>query len=537
MSRINSIQYKTTPNTNLPARNVKFSSSLGNAAIGVINTIMTPLQQSRFQQMCIEDIFGFAIPRTGMDLSREFIFKNTMDNQRQVNYTAGRERLMMEIMGFAQFWPMMFAPLFAQLDSKKLMGQNFKQLPSINTLEYFKSLQQAGTFQKAFSSNSRLEVFAQTLARNLAVANNKPQAKQQVEALLTQFLKAGTQNANANETAIGIAKLLGQGHLDVLLQGQTHELPTLLSESQHLLNTVAKKSLGQTAFNTTLARFTQGVLKHKAWTIPLALGVGLAYDFISPMLIQDTTRNLDRIDDYPGLKGLRNLKQVRKTPSQYDEDSHKFAYVTKSIRHGNPIPLLISMIPLPLALGFFETKKIALQGFKAAFQNPFAKGFDKRFLKLFEFSKVFPFATSQQISSIYAMLILSRTASARNRIEFRERVVDAFLGWTIWMLATPKLQQVFAQWSDKTGKTLLLKMVNGIQQMKSTTEIERLIKNPVVAKASRQMYTIIGFASMMSTIVLLGLIEPYFSIKLTEWQTRRELAKATPEKRMAPNMI
>lgn len=499
-------------------------SGVGATMLGVVNSIMTPLQQNRFQQMCIEDIFGFALPRTGYDLSRQYIFKNTMNNQREMNYTAGRERLMMEIMGFAQFWPMAFAPLLAKLDTKKLMGQSFQNLPSISTLDYFKTLQQAGVFTA--STQNRVATFAQTLAKDIAV-NHQP-ALGLVQSITSELLKYLSQGKNiktgidANTAAINIAKLVGQDHLDIAVKNQTHNLKSLLEESKHLLGALSTKG----SFSNTLARFSKGVMRHKAWTIPLALGVGLAYDFFSPMTIQSITRNVDRIDDYAGVKGLRTLKQVSKNPySSEFNDTKRFAYVQDSLKKGNIFPLLISLLPLPMALGFFETQKIALQGFKAAFQNPFSKGFGQRFLKLFEFSKVFPYATSQQISSVYAMLILSRIATARNKVEFRERSIDAILGWSIWMLATPKLQQVFARMSDKTGKTQLLKTVNGLQTMKSTVEIEKLITNPVVRKASRQMYSLIGFASMMGTIILLGLIEPYVSIKLTEWQTRRDMAK------------
>jgi hypothetical protein len=99
------------------------------------------------------------------------------------------------------------------------------------------------------------------------------------------------------------------------------------------------------------------------------------------------------------------------------------------------------------------------------------------------------------------------------------------LGWSFWMLANPLLMKKFSQWSDKAAKTSLMKKVGGELEIKSREEIERLIRNPALRKRTLSNYVKISFLSLMGTILLLGIVEPYLSIKITEWQTRKQHAK------------
>lgn len=480
-----------------------------------VDSVMKPVQQTRFREMMFEDIFGFAIPRTSMDLSRQYLFNSTYDNKRELNVAAGRERFMMEIMGFMQWWVALVGNLAAVGLAKKTFGLS-KQHLSYESSDFIQYLLNNSQNQVR-TAKGLLHGLAQQLA---------PQNTQAVLSELKPFF--ANSKLGAEQTALNIAKLLKQQQLDWHhAPTGVHALPKLLDElrgfSQSLqqgLKAQPSRSAGQVA-----TQLLQRVNHLKGWSIPMVMGLGVAYNFFSPIIIHKATTQLDKIQDYPGEKGLRPLKMVfeGKMPQDRPDQKTLFPYLKASLKQGNIWPAVVSLLPLPLVMGFFNTQKIATMGWQKAWTKPFTKGFGQRYLRLFQLGKGFPFATSQQISSIYAGLILSRIATSRDSIEFRERTIDAFLGWGIWMLATPWIKTKLAKRFDATGKTKLLKMLGDQPAIRTEQELLHLVNAPKrVIHESIKRLKIVNYGALASTLVLLGLVEPYVAIKLTEMQANKQ---------------
>jgi hypothetical protein len=424
---------------------------------------------------------------------------------------------MMEIMGFMQWWVALAGNLAAIGLAKKTFGLS-KQHLSYESSDFIKHLLSQTKTQTPSAVINQL-------AHNLA-----PLQKQKVLELLKPFFSNATSSSEA--TAFALAKLMNQQQLEWLHpKTGVHHLPKLLDETKGFVTSLKASSLSQPAkkMAQVAGKLLSDVSKLKGWSIPMVMGLGYAYNFFSPIIIHKATTKIDKIQDYPGEDGLRPLKMTFEGKNNNEHPSQKtlFPYLKHSLKDGNVLPLLISMMPLPLVLGFFNTQKIATLGWKKAWTQPFKAGFSQRYLRLFQLSKGFPFATSQQISSIYAALIMSRIATARDGIEFRERTIDAFLGWSIWMLATPWLKTNFARWSDSSGKTKLLKAVGGLPALRSEQELLQLVKaSPKVIHESVRRLKMVNYGALGSTLVLLGLVEPYIAIKLTEWQSKKQTHEA-----------
>jgi hypothetical protein len=199
--------------------------------------------------------------------------------------------------------------------------------------------------------------------------------------------------------------------------------------------------------------------------------------------------------------------------NQAGEEKRPFApYVREALKDGNPLPLALTLLPIPFAVGMFDTVK-------RQFLNPFAKGFGGKWLKMYDFTKGFPFTTQQQVASLFALLIGSRLANARSGNEFRERLVDSMLGWGIWILATPFLKEQFAKRLDPTGKTLW-KTVDGQFKLRSMAEAEKLLDPKLAAKTAGRLKWI-GRGSTLITMVLLGIVEPLLAILWTKHRSER----------------
>ncbi|MEB3029894.1 hypothetical protein VJI72_08895, partial [Parvimonas micra] len=74
-----------------------------------------------------------------------------------------------------------------------------------------------------------------------------------------------------------------------------------------------------------------------------------------------------------------------------------------------------------------------------------------------DFSKKLPFTGTQQMAAGFAVLITARLLGSRSDNEFRERLIDSFAGWGLWIFGTPLLKKGIAWLSDRSGKTQLLK--------------------------------------------------------------------------------
>lgn len=467
-----------------------------------------PIWRNRGIELLVSDLIGFAALRTTMDLCREYMFKNTIHEKKQFNWPAARERLMMEIMGIMPDSLGLFAFAYGALSEKKslLKGKQAfsNQFTDADTLSSFNKL----LVNKTVKTPTE---FIKQLAEHLS-----PEHAKQIEPYLQQaILKGGLKGSDIEKYSTKIAQILKQNHFEKSILGNTFSIETLLQDAAQFVKS-------SSAFGNRSANWSQKAGKLLANTVKInrsrimgALALGIIFNFSAPYLIQKLTRKIEGINDYPGEQGLRELKTVDK---KNDVKRGFLPYLRESLSNGNILPLAISLTPLPIIMGMIDTEKLASSGLKASW-NGFKPGLNK-FLSMMQFCKSFPYAGPQQMAMLYALVVFSRVAAARNGVEFRERVVDAFLGWSSWILMTPILKRIASKWFDKNHGTQLMKNVGGQLERKSEAEILNLIKNPKILQKTLSRYTWINVGAILGTITILGFIEPYLSIKITEWQSR-----------------
>src|SRR5262249_17908863 len=154
----------------------------------------------------------------------------------------------------------------------------------------------------------------------------------------------------------------GQGHFDVKLGTETFNLEkNFLADMHHLLQAPLKTgNWAQEALE--LVKKTN---RFNALQIPICIAVGIAFNLVSPHLVHLITKKFFGFHDYPGEDGLRKLNKQDTAASK-----GMFPYLTQCLKHGNVLPLLVSLVPLPLIFGLFNTDKwanLSLKSLKASF--------------------------------------------------------------------------------------------------------------------------------------------------------------------------
>lgn len=488
---------------------IKFSSlpdqvvkSLGSSTQKVYK-MMAPLHASRGLELLVIDLGGWATLRTLMDLYRQKFFKKTIDDKKQLNYVAARERLMMEVMGALPDSIGLLAFLYGMAAEGKRNAFSNKFIDQ-GTLKLFDNMLKN-------PQNKSSQTFMQSLTKLIS-----PEKASSIEPLVAKALN----NANfVDDAAVKIAKVLGQKSFDRTIANSGFSLDTLLGDANSLISAASKGAKNSPLFAQTARKLIASTTGINAWRIPLGLALGAAYNFVSPYFIQGITRKVEGINDYPGEDGLRKLQKVDKRP--HIKSRGLLPYLKETLAQGNPIPALLSLVPLPVIFGMVDTEKWATHGFKAAFNSPLKSGFVSKAMKMFQFSRSAPFVGMHQMAVLQALVVFSRVTSARNAVEFRERVFDSYLGWGIWILGSPLIKKAISAFYDKTQGTQLLKTVNGAKVARTQSEIASLIKNPTVMRNTLSKNIWIGFGSLVATMGLLGIVEPWLSIKLTEWQSKR----------------
>lgn len=463
----------------------------------VIYKYIAPIWRNRGIELLAVDLVAWAGIRTTLDLYREFLFKKTTDGKREFNWPAARERFLMEVMGSAPDG----IGLLAFMAGRAMKNPFSNQFTDMDTLHYFQNLVKLPGIKSS-------KDFVQRLAQDLS----KTDSHKVLPLIQGALSKKGSVDAAATQ----LAKLLKQTHTDRLIEGSPVAMETLLADAKALL-AHTPKAASNGLWKKSAQDLLQHTLKVNHLRIPAGLALGILFNFYAPYVIQGVTRKLEGINDYPGERGLRELHHVDKL---HDQKRGLLPYLRESLRKGNIIPTLISLAPLPIIAGMIDTEKLSVGSLASSINNPLKKGYWGRVMKMMQYGRSFPFAGAQQMAMLYALVVFSRVASARNGVEFRERTVDAFLGWSIWILLTPRVKKMLSQWFDKREGTQLMKMVAGEASKKSELEIARLIPNKLIRNRTLTRYAHINVAAILSTIVLLGIVEPYFSIKLTEWQSK-----------------
>lgn len=357
------------------------------------------------------------------------------------------------------------------------------------------------------------------------IRHNKQAAKQ----LFSQANQVLTNN---------IARHLGLTELDLTVTtkkaGKTSKkytsLDTLLRETNHLFDQLPATpggTPGQRSFNLPkLRQYLNNTVKNRRFQF-IGLLAGVITTALAPSLNHYITKKVSHTDDYPAAEGLFHKPTALKNP----DGSHSLLkrlgkdatqrlqsiapYVTQQLEDGNPLPLLVSAIPLSVATGIFDTVNLKLR-----------KPFGRSWKYLYDFSKKFPFVAQQQIASLYGILIAARIFTARVDHEFYERVIDGVTGFSIWILGAPFLKKLYAMGSavftgDKQQDNPLIKRVGKFKRrvLRSINEIQLLPDaklNGVSRDTLINRLKVAGRGGLVTNIILLGLIEPLIAIFLTK---------------------
>jgi hypothetical protein len=502
------------------------------------------IQATRGRELLVIDIAGFTLLRTLVDLSREFIFKKTQDGKRELNWASARERLMMELLGTSPDFAVGLTGfgIGALVDRALQKGKGPKafsnKFTTVESLETFKNILDKPQIESSHDFIHALAKLVETPAKGHLV-----------ESLLHQGVRSAIDDpqkaeAVAEDLAEQLAKHLGQKTFDVKLHGEHIGFNKLILEASHLVEALEKQAT-KARWRIEAQQLLRQTMKSNWIRIPIGAVVGLAINLTAPHLIHMLTRKLDGINDYPGVKGLRDLEMEDHNTATAKPDGtpgnkrHGFApYVTQNLKKGKIGPLLAALVPLPLALGMVDTERL-ISSPRAAINLP-GKGFFNRFAKFMQYSGRFPYVGGQQIAILYGIVLGARVGLSRNAIEWRERCVDGLLGWTTWILATPFIKKAIGGFFDDHMGTQMTKYVNGSRVLKSRAEITRLLAHdPKLLSKTLKGFLPLEWGSIIATIGLLGLVEPLLSVKWTEWQQHRlenkekNTVKAPPT--IAPN--
>jgi hypothetical protein len=492
---------------------VRYSRTLDPVTAGVDAFFSKYISPNRTHEMLVEDFIGFGGLRTMMDLMRGYFYD---DESGKFNLPAARERLLRE--GLSILSDNVASGVAAYglghvLD--KRLNTISNRFTPYSTLEWFRDLARQSTDENAF---------LQHVSANLAPKEAQKAMLDQWKAIralgwhsVANAHKAPTALRQAlQEASVTMVNTLGQKEFDLTVNGEATTLPDLIQDVAGYLHKVGGNRHGWSQRATHLVDKTIAV-KHAKLA---CLTIGFLMTTAVPYWIRGLTRRLDKKDYYPGERGLKpntpspqqsHLRLSRVFTSFNSADpaakegklNYLFPYLTKTTQKGNFWPLIATLVPTPFALGMFDTVK-------RQFVNPLKGNYGRYLRNAFDFGRGFPFMTQQQLASIFAVLIMSRLSSARTGNEFRERLVDSGLGWSIWILGTPILKKAVSGYMDRQQNTQLLKP-NGA--MRSRGEVMAFVKDGNKT-LSRNIW--IGAVSTLTTIFMLGIVEPYIAIQWTK---------------------
>jgi len=531
-----------TSKTNSVSAKPAGTVSLGSRTDWMANKLKW-VEGTRGRQLIVEDVMGFALLRTMLDLMRGFV-----NGSGAINIPAGTERLVRE--GASIFTDNILGGVAA-----KWIGNRFFDKKGTAFSNGFTNYETLETFQKVLQQShvNSDQDFVKVLAQHLAPGN---------KLFSKELLHTWNRNleAKASNTSDGIrlAQTLNQTHFDLphglnipellddlrllkthlkdrLALGKTKEIPGVLSWAN-----VAKNSVGNT-------------LRAKNWKLG-ALGLAMVATALVPLMNVKLTKALYKINMYPGEIGLHDAdtnadaekqaeleaSDTKKSSWSFKNLAKHFPYVGKEADDGNFMPMGFALLPLVFTAGLLDTVN-------RRWINVFAKNGLKNLRNSFDFQKGWPFTSQQQMSSMFAMLITSRLLCARSDNEYRERFIDSFAGWGLWIFGTPLLKLGFSKLLDKgampgvSETCLLMQPKDGKQRLRSNQELELLqhglkkaeregrdfivggkIINSEMLQRSRKANVWLSALSMGTTILGLGVIEPLLGML---WTKRHEQNK------------
>lgn len=531
------ISQKPTPQK-LPLR---FGSASGlNGIPGMVDTAFQLFQNSRGKEMITEDVVGFGVLRTGLDLGRGKLY----GGDDSWNVPAGAERFFREItsiltdsiLGGVVAWGMGKA-IFDR--KNKAFSNTFMQYPS---LELFQDIVKSERLKSAQTPEAAKAAFIEELSERFEKNEAAPST-------IKQALQSAWNYQRQSHT--GIKKLTGwfrknpnQGQFDTeaknlvlklnpkatdfgwnIQNGKkvvSFELNDLLDDISQFANhmkTACNTKAPAEGWKELAEAGIKRTLTAKNWKIPVGLAAGMGATFAMPFLSNALTKKAFGIDYFPGEigfnKNLTGKPQNSALPAKKQSwlERH-FPYVNKTTKDGNPWPLIISAVPLIAAVGLLSAKGKP--------KNIFAGNGTLK--KMFDFTKGGPFTSEQQMASMFALLITSRLLCSRSDNEYKERLFDSAGGWAFWILGTPLLKK----WASKLAGHKELLTAEG--EFKSREAIQHFA--PKALKAN----VLISASSTLATMGIIGIGAPLIGMKLTQANESRKQKKLEEQQRQAaPN--
>lgn len=512
---------------------VSLTSRVVGTSAAVADKVLGPLNRSRTTGLLVEDFIGFGLLRTWMDWHRGKMYGDEQNNQ-----LAATERMARET---ASIFTDNILPGLIALGMGRLWAnrQGFSN--------QFIGQDTVALFQAAAENAKHPEQFIQALVK--ALPGDQHADDNLAEVLETHLKAAWESGAKSSGTSYGQKLLIGMGfqedpgrkeQLDAAekmirslsggqlksfereIQVQGKRVPMRLdnllddvSRFSRFMNQSAKKG----EWNQHARQAIEKTLKAPKVRIPVAMLTAMAATFAIPFLLSEATRKITGINYYPGEIGLRKdeatfpVNQANASPGFFERH---FAYLTESMKNGNPLPLIGSLLPLPAALGLFNTEKMSV----GAHPKKWFVTSLKQAGRLLDFQKGFPHTTQQQMAALFALLISSRLMNARSDNEYRERLVDSAAGWGLWILGTPLIKRAAATFSDSKLGTSLLSQGS----LRSRDDIERLLQGAVKDRTLKA-HSLLGAGSTIATMLLLGIVEPWIGIKWTQHNEKQKQAK------------
>ncbi len=499
----------------------RFGSAGGGSGLGLVTGTMEAVsrcfENNRGAEMLVEDVMGFGLLRTGMDLRR-----NKMYGDDSLNVPAAAERFGREILSILTDCVLGGVVAWgvgkAFFDRKnQAFSKEFIQYPS---LELFQDIANPEKFPGVTCPNEAQTQFKQALAERLVLEKGKalpPEAEQAFNAVWNKKPTREVINDKAKALVNAIKTDAKDFTVDLRVDGTGKKASFAANEllddvscfSRAMAKAWENKGAQSTTWQTMAKNAIERTITAKNWTIPIGLAAGMTATFISPFVLNGLTKKVFGIDYFPGETSLRKNQPnlaLSNPPKKKGFWEKHFPYITEALKNGNPLPLGLALTPLLAAVGAVDT-------YNRRLINPIKGLREGTLKKLFDFSKKAPFTSQQQMAAMFALLITSRLLSSRSDNEYKERILDSALGWMFWIVGTPLLKQGI---SKALSKELLTKE----GAVKSREAVAAFSKNALAKNVW------VGIGSTLGTIGILGLLAPLAGIKLTQWNEKRKQEKA-----------
>lgn len=514
---------------------VRFGSTSGNSGgvgglLGATDTLFRSFQNSRGKEMIVEDVVGFGVLRTSMDLQR-----NKMYGDDSLNVPAATERFFREITSI--FADSVLGGVIAWSMSKAIFDRKnqafsgkFIQYPS---LELFQAIVKEERFKNVRNHKEAGQAFVKELMKRtegIDKVADPTEIRKAIETAWAHETKGKSRTswfrANPNAETFNTAgqkfiKALDNNATDftrsftVKGKAESFAVNDLLDDVNRFGRFMEKAWLNKANPSANWQEIAKNALSRtvtaKNWSIPVGLAAGMGTTFAMPFLSNWITKKMYGIDYFPGETSLRKHKQQEAQSGQQKSLMERyFPYVSEAARNGNILPLGFALAPLVAAFGFVDT-------YKLKWTNPLNGLRNGTLKKLFDFTKAAPFTSQQQMAAMFALLITSRLLSSRSDNEYKERILDSAMGWGAWIVGTPLLKKGLSKLANAN-------LFNSNGSLKSREAIAAFAEGAAKNKMLKANIGI-GIFSTLATMGILGFGAPLAGIKLTQWNEKRKQEK------------